>query len=198
MLGLKQSFDDKKMREENSQLTDEEIAKQVQKGDIEPFGILVRRYEDKIIRYARKFLVNQEDIKDIVQEVFIRAFKNIQSFDVKRSFSTWLYRIAHNQFVNALKKEKRKRLFSFNTDVFLPHWMPKEDIETDFQKQEAFQMLDECLDKLEPKYREPLILYYFEDLGYKEIADILQLPVSTAGIRLQRAKKKLKSIYEQQ
>jgi len=90
---------------EISEKTDEEIALMVQQGDIQAFGMLVDRYERKIKRYAKKFISSAEDAKDLAQEVFMKAYANIQSFNAERRFSPWIYRIAHNEFVNALKKK---------------------------------------------------------------------------------------------
>jgi len=104
-----------------SEQPDEEIAKQVQLKNIELFGVLISRYEEKIKRYGRKFLSEKEDIEDIVQKIFIKAYRNIQSFDSKRKFSSWLYRIAHNEFVNELKKKKRDSLRFFDPDVIFPY-----------------------------------------------------------------------------
>lgn len=171
---------------------DEEIARLVQSGDIDLFGEIVDRYEEKIKRYGRKFLKGIEDIEDIVQDIFIKAYQNIQSFDVKRKFSSWLYRIAHNEFVNALKKNKKKPLSFFELDILLPH-SSSEEINQKLENQEILRGLDKYLNKLSPKYREPFILYYFEQFSYKEISDILHIPVSTVGIRLKRAKEKLKN-----
>lgn len=185
------------MIKNNSEQTDEEIASIVQSGKIEPFSILVERYEAKMKRYARKFLSDSEDINDIVQEIFLKTYKNIQSFDAKRKFSSWIYRIAHNEFVNALKKKKKKFLsLSFDLDVFLPHSIKDYGLNEEINRREIAKMINGCLDRLEPKYREPIILYYFEELSYKEIADVMQTPISTVGIRIKRAKEKLKSIYE--
>ena len=172
---------------------DEEIADLVQSGSIELFGVLVDRYEDKIKRYGRKFLSGTEDIEDIVQNIFIKAYKNIQSFDSKRKFSSWIYRIAHNEFVNELKRKKREPLRFFDPDVIFPLLVSneKENIH-DIDK----EMLDKCLDKLSAKYKEPIVLRYFQELSYKEISDILSIPVSTVGIRLKRGIKKIKEIYE--
>ena len=88
-----------------SEQEDEIIAALVQSGQSVLFGVLVKRYEEKMRRYARKFLSNDDDKKDIVQEIFIKAYINIKSFDTKRKFSSWLYRIAHNELVNNLKKK---------------------------------------------------------------------------------------------
>ena len=178
------------------QLKDEEVARMVQSGKIESFGILVKRYEVKMLRYGRKFLFNFDDIEDLVQEVFIKAYTNIQSFDVSRKFSSWLYRIAHNEFINAIKKKGREPMPFFDLDTLLPRLVSKENADKETNKRELRQMFDKCLDKLSPKYREPLVLYYFEELIYKEVADVLRVPVATVGIRLKRGREMMKSLCQ--
>jgi len=79
------------------QLSDEEIVRMVQSGGLESFGILVKRYQEKMLRYGRKFLFNNNDIEDLVQEVFIKAYTNIQSFDASRKFSALIYRSAKSR-----------------------------------------------------------------------------------------------------
>jgi RNA polymerase sigma-70 factor (ECF subfamily) len=179
-----------------SELTDEEIAKIVQSGKVEPFGELVERYEAKITRYARKFLFNCSNAEDIVQEVFLKAYVNIQSFDSSKKFSPWLYRIAHNEFINAIKKKGKEPLPFFNPDILFPHPVSKENADKEVNKKELRQALDKCLNKLDLKYREPLVLYYFEKLSYKEISEVLRIPISTVGIRMQRGRQKIKPLFQ--
>ncbi len=179
-----------------NQLTDEEIARRVQSGEVEPFGALVERYEAKMMRYAKRFLFNYNDIEDLIQNVFLKAYVNIKGFDRSRKFSSWLYRIAHNEFINAIKKKGKEPLPFFDPDTIFPHPVAKENIERNIDNQGLRQMLEECLDKLDPRYREPLVLYYFEEFNYREIADILHIPIATVGIRLRRGKNKLKSFCE--
>jgi len=93
------------MEASRENLTDEEIVKKVQLGGIEFFELLVQRYQEKLCRYARKFLFNSTDIEEIVQEVFIKTYVNIKSFNSSLKFSSWIYRISHNELVNALKKK---------------------------------------------------------------------------------------------
>lgn len=185
------------MGQKSSQKTDEEIARLVQSGDIDLFGKLIERYEEKIKRYGRKFLSGIEDIEDVVQDVFTKAYENIKSFDIKRKFSSWLYRIAHNEFVNALKKHKKKPLSFFELDIILPH-SSTEEVNQKIDNQEILKNLDAYFNKLSLKYREPFILYYIEELNYKEISDILHIPISTVGIRLKRAKEKIKDKINEQ
>src|SRR3989344_8250949 len=177
--------------------TDEEIALAVQKGDVESFGILVERFEANLLRFGRKFLADRQDIEDLVQEVFIKAYSNIQSFDVSRKFSSWIYRIAHNEFINAGKKRQRANVFSFDLDVILPQFTAKETADSEAERREMREMLDSSLAALDEKYREPLILYFFEDLDYKDIADVLHVPVSTVGVRLARGKSILRRLVSE-
>ncbi|MDD2732256.1 MAG: RNA polymerase sigma factor [Candidatus Pacebacteria bacterium] len=183
------------MGEDASLKNDEEIVKLVQSGKIEFFSLLVDRYENKIKRYGKNFISNKEDINDIIQEVFIKAYKNIQSFDVNRKFSSWLYRIAHNEMVNALRKKKFLPLMFFDLDILFPHSCYN-NIDNHIDQKDMKKMIDGCLDKLEPKYREPVALHYLEGLSYKEISDIMQIPISTVGVRIKRAKNTMKSILK--
>jgi len=174
---------------------DEELALLVQSGKIDFFDFLIERYENKIRRYSRKFLSDYEDINDVLQDIFIKAYKNIQSFDAKRKFSPWLYRLAHNELINALKKKKKNPLPLFDLDVFFPqHLSDNNGFGEQIERGEMSELINKCLVRLEPKYREPVILYYFEGLSYKDIADVMQIPISTVGIRIKRAKEIMRTI----
>lgn len=171
---------------------DEDIVKGVQKGNTDLFGLLVERYEGKLLRYGRTFVSDADDIKDVVQNIFIKAYTNIMSFDAERKFSPWIYRIAHNEFVDEIRRRSKTETVSvFDFDTLFPHLVEGESAESEMQKKELKKNLDECLSRLDVKYREPLILYYYESLDYREIADILKVPVSTVGVRLKRGKDKL-------
>lgn len=177
------------------QETDEQIAKRVQEGESELFGELIARYQAKLSRYAGKFLFDADDGADVVQDVFIKAYENIKSFDAGRRFSPWIYRIAHNEFVNALKKRKASRIiFTFDMDTLLPHLTAPDTADSVALEQDLKRELDEHLEKLDPKYREPLVLYYLEGMEYREISEILHIPVSTVGVRLARARTALKRL----
>ena len=169
--------------------TDEQVALRVQGGAEEAFGELIGRYEVKLLRYARKFLLNPDDAQDLVQDVFIKAYENLQSFDATRRFSPWIYRIAHNEFVNDLKKKQsRNTIFTIDFDTLFPHLQAADTADSSALERDTRETLEKYLDKLDAKYREPLILYYLESMDYREIADILRIPVSTVGVRLARAR----------
>jgi RNA polymerase sigma factor (sigma-70 family) len=176
--------------------TDEEIVEEVKRGNTNAFGTLVERYEPKLLRYGRKFLSTNEDIEDIVQDVFLSAYKNIQSVDTSLKFSPWIYRIAHNAFANALRKRSRNPLTLVDFDVFLAHPIYEDPDIAEKERGEIKEKIQKSLANVPPKYREVLILHYLEELSYKEISTILQVPVGTIGIRLMRARKELKKVYE--
>jgi RNA polymerase sigma-70 factor (ECF subfamily) len=175
-----------------SPLSDEMIAKQVCQGDKELFGELIDRYEPKITRYVRKFTLNVDDVSDIVQTVFIKGYTNLQSFDTTRSFNSWIYRIAHNESVNHLKKKGNEKVSFIDFDAFFPHPFAKETADKEALSREERQLLDTSLTTISPKYREVLILYFYEELSYQEIAEILHIPIATVGVRIRRGKEALK------
>lgn len=184
------------MHVEHTEQSDTDVARRVQGGDTAAFGILMERYEDKLLRYGRRFLARTEDCEDIVQDVFLAAYQNIQSFEPSLSFSPWIYRIAHNAYVNALRKSGRiHRTDDF--DTLVAHHVYEDPAEKEREVGEMRTLLDHGLAKLPPHYREVLILYYYDNMPYKDIADVLQVPLGTVSIRVKRAKEALKSIIQE-
>ena len=177
--------------------TDEELAKYVQEGRTDAFGLLVVRYEDRLLRYGRRLLFDNEMAKDAVQEVFLRSFSNIQSFNVSKRFSPWIYRIAHNVFINIIKKKERESYSVINVDTLFS-FSGSDGLEaiSHAERAEEAERINQYLDKVHSKYREPLVLFYFENKDYREISDILTVPIATVGVRLKRGREKIKKLYE--
>lgn len=184
------------MEDSPQEQTDEEIARLIQNGEKEKFGILMERYSKKLSRYGTKFLSSEENIEDIVQDVFISTFQNINKFNPALTFSSWIYRIAHNAFVNGLKKQQKNALPDFDFDIFVSHLVYEDPAIQEKEHEEMQKIIAIGLDELKPKYKEVIILHYIEDFSYKKISDILQIPTSTVGVRVKRAKEALKKIYE--
>lgn len=176
-------------------LSDEQLAALVQKGDEAAFAALMQRYTDKLLRYGRRILPRENNVGDIVQDVFVTVYQNIQDFDVTRPFSPWIYRITHNALVNVIRKKVKEPLFLFDFDRIMPHAVYEDPIVTEKEKEEMRVILEKSLEEIPSAYREIIGLYYFEDFSYKEIADILHIPVGTVGIRLSRAKAALKKKF---
>lgn len=176
-------------------LTDEVLATRIQEGDVEMFGEIINRYEAKMQRYARRFLSRSDEVDDLVQDVFIKVYENIQSFNPSLRFSPWIYRVAHNIFVNELKRKSRFGLTSFDPDVVFSLLPAKETADDFTLTSERSAEMESLLNELPGKYREVLVLHYFEELSYQEISDVLQIPITTVGVRITRARKKLKTLY---
>ena len=177
-------------------ISDEEIAAAVQSGDLEAFGELMNRYETKLKRYAYKFLNTKAEIDDLVQDVFVNTYTNIQSFDTKQRFSPWIYRIAHNMFVNELQRKGRGGIRVFDADTILPFLSAKETADSAALEQELSEEMQGLVYELPIKYREVIILHYFESQTYQEISSILQISVTSVGARMTRARAKLRALYE--
>ncbi|HQT83099.1 MAG TPA: RNA polymerase sigma factor, partial [Candidatus Paceibacterota bacterium] len=143
-------------------------------------------------RYGRKFLSDRAPIEDVVQEVFIKTYQNIQSYDAARPFSPWIYRIAHNMFANALRSHSRLPFVTVDLDLFSAHTAYEIDPAGDEEREQMKALVERGLEALSPLYREVLVLYYIEQLNYQEIADVLRVPVGTVGVRLRRAREALK------
>jgi RNA polymerase sigma-70 factor (ECF subfamily) len=131
-----------------------------------------------------------------VQDVFIKAYTNIQSFNTAQKFSPWIYRIAHNTYINAIKKNSISPLYLFDFDTVLSHTVTEDPIVREREQKEIKEIVDKVLSQIDPKYREILVLYYIEEFSYKEIADILHIPIGTVGVRIMRAKEMLKEAYK--
>jgi RNA polymerase sigma-70 factor (ECF subfamily) len=176
--------------------TDEELAALVQGKNEAAFGVLMNRYQPKLLRYGRRFLSESAPIEDAVQEVFIKTYENMLSFDTARPFSPWIYRIAHNLFANTLRKNSRQPFITVDLDLFSTHTAYEIDPAGDEEREEVRALVERGLKTLPPIYREVLVLYYLEEFSYQEIAEVLRVPLGTVGIRLRRAREALKKYVE--
>ncbi len=171
--------------------TDEEVVLYVQSKDQEVYFVLVERYQAKLMRYANSIIHNEAKAVDVVQETFIKAFINLRSFDNKKKFSSWIYRIAHNEAINAIKKNYKEVSFEEDFDI-----QSDEDIAGNFEKKEIASNVEKCISKMSLIYSEPLVLYGVEDKSYEEISDILRIPMGTVATRISRAKILMKNICQ--
>ncbi len=176
-------------------MTDNEVVALILSGEKEKFGKIIDRYQSKLYGYLRNF-TNQEPevVEDLVSEVLINCYVNLHGFDNKQSFSSWLFRIAHNRAIDFFRKNK-KIITVINGDDWMENIASEEKLIEDMEiVTENKKELIEALARLELKYREVIDLYFFESKSYEEISDILHIPVSNVGVLLYRAKKILKKI----
>lgn len=178
--------------------TDEELVILTLKNQ-DYYACLIKRYEKKLTQYVKRITdLSPEDIQDIIQEVFIKTYQNLNDFDQELKFSSWIYRIAHNEAINHIRKIKYKFISSDNEDKaeILEKITAETNIEYDINLKFFRKNIQEILQNLDKKYKEVLILKYLEDKDYKEISDILQKPMGTIATLINRAKKKFKAELE--
>jgi RNA polymerase sigma-70 factor (ECF subfamily) len=171
---------------------------QVLKGDQDAYGEIVELYKDKVYQISYRMLGNRHEAEDIAQEAFIRAFINIQSFNIDLKFSTWLFRIATNLCIDRIRKKKPDYYLdaevagtdglNMYSQISSKTDMPEKELES-LELEETIQR--EIL-KLPEKYRTVIVLKYIEELSLIEISEILNLPIGTVKTRIHRGREALR------
>lgn len=157
------------------------------------FEEIVERYTNKIRKYIARITGNWQESEDITQEVFIKAYTNIASFNPKMKFSSWIYRIAHNESVNFIKKHYKTQNVEYNDEIKKRFVEDNEALSKIFKKENK-SLIKNGLFQLKEIDREILELYYFEEKSYLEISDILEISINSVGPKIKRAKNRLKKI----
>jgi RNA polymerase sigma-70 factor (ECF subfamily) len=182
--------------------TDEELAALARHVDSRYYEEIVSRYQKKLLAYVRRLIGTNDEAEDLLQNVFVKVFEHLADFDAKRKFSPWIYRIAHNEAVNYLKKKSYRRLVAWeeitNTKENVGNAEAGGSSEEAQIRDEARIGIRKALNTLPKKYREILQLRYYLDKSYSEIGRLLKKPENTVASMLSRAKKKLFEAFEKQ
>ncbi len=180
--------------------SDNDLVEYILTKDPEAFSELVNRYQGKISVYLKRMIGNEAEVKDALQEVFVKVFENLSRFDSSRKFSSWIYRIAHNEAVNFIKKRQRRKTIQWEDFLSYYKWAEdkNEDMEDLWLEREHKEKLKQAFKKLSPKYKEVAKLRFFENKSYEEISRALGKPVNTVGTLVNRAKKKLKEMIKKE
>lgn len=171
-------------------LPEREILDQIRAGKKYLFAQLVERYKDQAMTLAVRILKHHEDAEEAAQDAFVRAFNALDKFEEKAKFSTWLYRIVYNVCLTRLKKQERKLEFvcedtdgETDEDLF-PSVMPS----IEYENLELLEIVKAIIEKLPDKYRAVLSLFYFQELSYEEIGEVMEIPLGTVKTHLFRAR----------
>lgn len=182
-------------------VSDEELARLCQEclpGDPRPFRTLVSCYRDRVINTVYRFLGDLHDAQDVAQEVFLKVYRGLPDFRATSSFSTWLYRITINTCKNELRRRSRQpSLLEPDLEslgIRLPTAPSAEQVIIACEQRDVIQ---ETLDGLSETHREALTLRDFLDLSYQEIAEVLEIDLSAAKMRVRRARLAFQELYEQ-
>lgn len=179
------------------QLDDAQVVKKAL-ADIDYFSCLYEKYEPRLLRYIKRItLFSNEEAEDILQEAFIKIWKNLNNYDPRRKLSSWLYRIVHNETVSCWRKKQsygKDRTVALDERMSegLSNELTAEDLELNDQ------LTHEVLQQLPIKYQTVLVLKYLEGMHYEEISDILKIPEGTVATLLNRARKAFARIAEEQ
>ena len=173
-------------------MDDKELVGRVKKGEVSAFAILVEKYEREIFEYSYFLIGDREEALDMTQETFLKAYTNIKTLRREEDFKFWLRRIARNLCFKRIKKMRReKELMERQREETL-------SLDSYVIKKEREERVKRALNKLPEKMKEIIILRDIEGLSYKEIKEILNIPMSLVKVRIFRARNLLKRILEEE
>jgi RNA polymerase sigma-70 factor, ECF subfamily len=176
---------------------DRELVRRAQQGDKEAFEVLVAKHQGRVFAVAGGILRNREDVEDIAQQVFLKAYFSLKRFDQRSAFSTWLYKITVNECWDLLRKKKvRPLVFESELSEEQAHMYQSTEQKADFapdvsSQLEAKQQLDQWLDCLEERDRAMLVLKEVQGFTVEEIADMMGINGNTVKVRLFRARQRV-------
>ncbi len=174
--------------------TDEEMVALVLENQ-DNFLYITKRYKDKLYRYIMRLTnIDREEGEDILQEVFLKVYLNLNDFDTGLKFSSWIYRIAHNQVISHHRRTKaRPQGYSVTLeDNEAKNIMADMEMDKTMDIGILRENIFKIMDSLDEKYRNVLVLKYLEEKNYQEISDIIKKPVGTVGTYLNRARQEFK------
>lgn len=176
--------------------SDNEIIRLILDGDINLFAILQKKYKRIISNLIKKMIKDEDDIEDLIQETFIKAYNALPNFQFSYSFSSWIYRIASNTCIDFIRKKKFNFVYidEYTGDDDNPVFEIKDssyrpDIE--YNNKEKKEFLNKVINQLPDNYRIIIKLRHDDELEYQEIADKLNIPIGTVKVNLFRARKQL-------
>lgn len=187
----------------NHLLSDEEIVKKVTGGDINFYEVIMRRYNQRLFRIGHAYLRDDDEIEDAIQSAYLKAYEQLNNFQGRSSFSTWLIRIYINELLQGLKKKKRFQNY-FDPDLINNSYDPPEvgtyNMETPYNStlnNELKDILEKAVDELPEKYRVVFIMREIEDMSVSETSKSLNITEANVKVRLNRAKNILRESLSQ-
>lgn len=182
---------------------DAELATRSLGKDERAFRELVQRYSGLVYNIIYRMTNNRELSEEMTQEAFMKAYKNLRTYDTARPFRPWLLRIASNATLSELRKRGRHQATSLDElqesgfsveNEPNRHIQPGhgDEISTSLERSEASQQVLKAMDKLDPRYKQALLLRYQQDLSYEEVAEALEVPLNTVRTWLRRGLEKLR------
>jgi RNA polymerase sigma-70 factor (ECF subfamily) len=181
-----------------SNLNIQQLIKKALTGDQKAYESLLKRYQNGVYNMIYQMIKNREETEDLVQEAFIKAFKSLESYNEEYAFSTWLYKIAFNHCIDAIRKKKLKTL-PLDRPIQLKEGEVRHEIrddaacpEGDYIFAERKKLIQESINSLPERYRIAIVLRHQKEYSYEEISKMLDIPLGTVKARIFRAREMLK------
>ena len=179
--------------QEPTQWSDHQLKLAASRNRRSAMNLLVHKYREPLFRHALYLLKSEDEAYDVVQETFIRAFRETRLFDIDFRIKAWLFRVAKNLCLNQLRNTSRRSAI-LDANPQADRQSP-DQLSTLFSGQQSIEMLG-AMDKLSMDHREILVLRYFDELSYAEISQVLEVKLGTVMSRLSRARTSLLNVVE--
>ncbi len=177
------------------------LIERAQKGDRNALDTLVRKHERRAYQYAFRLTSNPDEAADVVSDAFVRVYSALQNFKGQSAFSTWLYRILTNCYLDIRKKEKSRQAMSLETTLTTDEGEVERQIEDEgpsphllYERGERERAVQDAVGQLAEYQKAMIVMYHAENLSYEEIAEALDLPIGTVKSRLNRARLSLRQL----
>lgn len=185
---------------DEQELPDAVVVRRILRGDGDLFALLVERYRMRLFRFVERYTNDAEDARDVTQEVFLKVYGALDSYDPRYKFSTWLFRIAGNAAIDHLRRRKVRALpleLPVDDEGQERRTDPKEsrpDPLEELTRSRLRKALDEAIERLPDEYRELISLRHYGELPYEEIAELKKMPLGTVKNKLFRARQALRDL----
>lgn len=176
--------------------TDQYYINQILKGDVNAYSYLVNTYQNMVFTFALKMVKNREEAEEISQEAFVKAYKNLKSFEGKSKFSTWLYKIVYHAGLDYLKKNQKYYHTEEINEVTHNQLVALDNVFETIERNERTQIVDDCLLQLPEDERSIIWMFYYKELNLNEIMQVTSLSKSNVKVKLHRARKHLLAIVK--
>ena len=163
--------------------------------DKQAFSMIVRRYEPPLSRYVRRLLGRSgQSVDDVLQDVFIKVYVNLNDYDRSRPFSPWIYRIARNEALSFLRKRRAEPYLLSGEEgmLMLERVLDEPTVLEVLDRSRIGTWIRKLIAGLDPSYRDVFVLRYLEEKSYEEISEILEIPMGTVATNINRGKRRLK------
>lgn len=179
--------------------SEQELIEDIKNGDRNKYGVLVDRYSPMVFHIVRRFENDEEEVEELAQQIFVKVYTRLDSFNRQSKFSSWLYMVAKNHCRDYAKNIRRQnKRFSEMETVELEEEMPKSELpDSQIEADEWSRLLETALDRINGDNAKAFLMKYRDNMTYKAMSKRLDVSVSALKVRVHRARKELKEYIEQ-